>query len=189
MQINNIEQLWVVIAEYYRIEISKPVVIMYGSDMKDLKLEDVNDAFIKYRTNPNNKRMPFPADLRAIISPEFDIDNVAKTLPAKIMYLIQSKGRHWGQSFTAPRFFDDGIKAEVGEIGLSLIMNHGGWIPLVDEANESKSKEIFKAQMREEIKAISILSINGNLDEKIKLPNSGNNNNLQKLDFKGITNG
>lgn len=103
-------------AAYYNQQLADPVVAMYVKDLSDLNFNLVSEALNNIRRNPNTRKCPLPAEIRASV--EHSDDNAdAREIASKIYSAISKYG--WTNS--------DRARLYIGHLGWQIVELQGGW--------------------------------------------------------------
>ena len=151
--------LWAALGEYYRQPISDLVLKMYEQDVSDLPPEQVERALTEYRRSPKNRFPPLPANVRELVEPAINDDQLAVETAARIVTAISKFG--WNNPVPA--------KAFMGEVGWAVVEKQGGWENVCANTKASEIG-IFQAQVRELAKVQIKLARMGALDTPPALP-------------------
>lgn len=164
----SLKETILVTAAYYQQTLPDAVLRMYCEDLSDLPAADVISAYTAYRKNPKNKKMPIPAEIRAIVRPEENRDYRVQLTADRIFTAIQSHGEDWangyesvfsptGKYFFAQKngkresfhSFEDAFLSEVGEDALRVLQSKNlSWAGLCREYISYQNPSTFKAHLR-----------------------------------------
>lgn len=130
---------------YYGKKLDDTVVLMQVQDLQDLPVDDIVEAFTKYRIDPANRFAPLPANIRALIAPEVSDEQVGVEAASRIIEAMARVG------WVDPQ----GARAFMGEIAWEVVVREGGWTALC-ERTKNDDLPILKAQWRELAKVVAI---------------------------------
>lgn len=130
-------------AEYYCRDLKREVISMMVDDLIDLNLNEILKAYGEYRRDPKNRTMPLPAQIRAMLEPSLDPEQLARETTSRIIEGVSKFGYTWPQE----------AKEFIGEIGWSVVNAYGGWQNFCAGLGILFSIDSFNAQARELIKS------------------------------------
>lgn len=126
-------------AQYYGKDFKKEVIAMMLSDLDDLSMAAVLEAYNRYRKDPKSKFFPLPAQIREIVSPQISIDAEARAIVSRIIQSITRFGYCNGKE---ARLF-------IGEVGWSLVKEQGGWSYICENHGRNLNPGVFEAQLKQ----------------------------------------
>lgn len=158
-------------AAYYQQTISDAVLRMYCDDLADLPASNVISAYTAYRKNPKNRRMPMPAEIRAIANPSENRDYQIQLITDRMFAAIRTHGEDWANGYvsvfspTGKLFFadtangreefltfEDAFKASVGVEALGVLKaKRLSWRSLCQEYIAYDNPSTFKAHLRSSV--------------------------------------
>jgi hypothetical protein len=139
-----LKALLVATAMYYNHPLPDEALKLYVEDLADLPFEEVAQAIGEIRRDPNNRRCPLPALVRARLRPAHDPETLAKMVAGKILEAIARIGPY--------RVAE--AREHVGEVGWQVVEWSGGWENLCQIGNDDLG--MHRAQWRELAKAAAI---------------------------------
>jgi len=146
---DNLKKLIIHVAEYYDRDIKPAAVLMMANDLKEYPLDEINQAYEKYRKADKLFKFPMPAQIIAIMCPEPSEENLAREIASKISQAVTKFG--WPNA--------DDAKNYIGEIGWRVVERRGGWSYICQNLGVSIDPMTFEAQSRELAK-VAILAHN-----------------------------
>ena len=130
-------------AEVYGDVFSELRLETYCNMLRDIPIHRLSQAIQEILANPNQRRMPLPAEIRARASGEVSSDQEAVLASNRIVEAMHKFG--YPNPTEARRF--------MGELAWSVVESEGGWESLC-ERTTADHLPALKAQWRELAKAI-----------------------------------
>lgn len=131
-------------AYYKHDEIPPAVLQMYVADLSGHDPILVCKAYEKWRREPNNRTMPLPADIIAILSPKLSDDAASREAASRVIGAVSKFGQYQG----------DKARHYIGELGWEAMKRmFGGWSSLCGELT-LKQTPMIQAQLRDLCKAL-----------------------------------
>lgn len=127
-------------ASYYGKDLKPEVIQMMAEDLKDLPFVKISEAYRGYRTDPKNRAMPLPAQIRALVAPAPTSDAQAREIVERIKEAISKFGYADGA----------GARKYIGELGWKIVQGLGGWTKLCESDFLYNSSLIAQARNRAE---------------------------------------
>lgn len=158
-EIKSVKKYLVGLSVYYNKQLDPMSLEMMAEDLQALTFTEFQEAIKKYRMNPKNTQFPLPAALVAIIKPQENDLDVARTIANKIWDGIGKFGYTGAER----------AKEALGELGWEVVQQMGGWVSICQCASGDQ-RGIFVAQARELADSIMRLSKAGKLNHKFELP-------------------
>lgn len=120
---------------YYQLKLEGHVISMYAKDLSDLLLEDVLEAYKKYRQYPKNTRFPLPSQIRNILNQNINDEDKARDATGRIITAISKYG------------YSNPIEAKeyIGNLGWKVVERQGGWSTLCERVQNDQIP-IYQAQ-------------------------------------------
>lgn len=171
-------------ADYYGVVLNPKVLTMYCADLCDLNPKIIISAYIQWRKDPKNTRMPLPAQIRATINPDLDDRKLSIEISRQIENAISKHGWNWEDGYFSPNgvywesnnkiffSFKEALLEELGPIGFAVITRMG-WLNLRNKANEMEPGT-FHAQLRDTIDSTIYLERSGVNLAKLEFPKKNN---------------
>lgn len=142
-------------------EIQRPALKMILNAIDDLPFDAVSAGLDRWVKDPKSTRLPMPGQIRLFCGAiEPDDDTIARDTASKAVGAVSKFGYPNGRE----------ARAYIGELGWKAIERRGGWSAFCNL--ETRNESIVTAQMRDEIKALIVLSRAGRLDQPAMLPES-----------------
>lgn len=181
-QRTKIGRVWVSLAQLHGKELNPGVLKMILDSVSDLDPDQVLNALNQWAKTSKMLRHPLPAEIRQMVCPELDENSIAIEIAHKIDYLVIKLGYAWemgifngdgmiylntkNQAFLN---FKDAVISEIGEIGWAVVCKRGGWRAVAQSSNEME-EGTFKAQMREQVKAVMTMQKHGADLARLEMP-------------------
>lgn len=156
------------LAEYYGKDITPNQIKMYSEDLLDLTPEELTVAVKCYRTNPENKFFPLPAQLIEEIKPHMDERDDARDVSNLVIAAVSRYG------YTNPKEAEKSL----GSLAWEVIRRMGGWQSLCENLTTANIG-MFRAQIRDYAETVSKKSKRGDLDLRPALTNQ--NESIKEL--------
>lgn len=125
--------------------------------------DKILSAFDLYMNDTKNKFFPNPSQLREYLEHKIDSRLSANDLARQLDSLILDKGMTWDEGYYIDGIskyykgkdniryhsFDEAVISFVGQVGLNIISNRGGWKTFCRTGQEASNESVFIAQLRD----------------------------------------
>lgn len=171
---NNYEMIKLTIiasAEFYGQKLSDSQIKMYADVLKDFTAVEIKKAYEQLRSDVTIIRIPLPAKILSIIKPQKTDRQEAVELATAIIKSLQNHGFYFhfglvvGQKYVWEAFvncekiicesMEQALRLELGEKGLQVIKNIGGYSMLFSMWESSDETQFF-AQLRDRCEIASM---------------------------------
>lgn len=140
---------WAGVYEYHKEPISPPQSEAYARDVVQYTGDQLNQAWLIWRTQ--SMKAPMPLNLIEIIGKKMAIEDQAQLYAGNLMYCVSFYEKY---STCYPDAAEKWIKEHIGDIGLRVVQQLGGWKNIWDrseklvkepEMNIGSWRKMFKA--------------------------------------------
>lgn len=153
------KRFWLTVAAYYQYDLNETQLKLFAEDTAGISVENLRDAFDRYREQDRYQRFPFPPALIRIAMPQdTPIDN-ARLASIEIWNAIGRYG--WNNP--------DQARVSMGSLAWLVVERSGGWRRLCEESGHSDAG-IMRAQLRDIAESLHRKSERGELHRKADLP-------------------
>jgi len=137
-----------------------------------LTLEEFESAAIKWSLE--RKNFPAPSELIHLIHPPIEEKDEAQIVVNKIIEAIQTEGWTWPTWKPASRYIGgswrEDAKAKLGELGLHVVEQWGGWSIIHDSYFQAGEETVWRAQLRQFVETQVRLAKAGKMDYLPEIP-------------------
>jgi hypothetical protein len=161
------------LAKYYRQNVDLGIIKWMINDLESYSYEEVHKALEEYRKNTDSKYFPTSGQLIHFLKPEASESDIAVTTMDKIIYSIGKFG--WSNPKEAKEY--------IGELGWYVVEKNNGWLFICENLGLGLDIGVFKAQVRDSVKATKNMSEIGLLDKPLAL---NGKSELKVLDYVKI---
>lgn len=117
-RLQQIKALWIGFAEFYREAITPNQIRMYAEQLaEEFNDQEIAIAMNEYKRNPENTRMPLPAQLMASVRPKENENDIGRVCAGLIITAIGKFGSYRSQE----------AREFMGELAWSVVTFQGGW--------------------------------------------------------------
>lgn len=141
-EIKDLKEYLAHLSVYYQRPVPDIVLKMYVEDLQDLPFNQVRQSYDRYRRDPKNRTMPLPAQIRGMLEPQAEPENLARETVARILQAQDRFGYTWPKE----------AREFIGEVGWSVVQSYGGWENFCQGLGVHFSVDTFSAHARELIK-------------------------------------
>lgn len=164
------------LSELFNRQLSKESLGMMANMLDDLEFEKVINAIHQYSMDGKNKTFPLPGQIRDLINPSINDDQLAVDVSTRLVHAMSKFG--WTNESAAKEF--------MGPIAWMIVEREGGWRSICERISDD-DLGTFKAQTREMAKVFIIRHRNGSLGISPSFPSQ--NVIEKKIDISGLLKG
>lgn len=136
-------------AAYYSSHTNEVMIRLWADALKDLPIDHIKRAQKYFRLLPERKQMPTPAEIRSFVTPAEEADVSAVRIADLVINQVRKRGYMWldGEFIDKSILYagsdgwydnsDSACISVLGEEGLALVQQKGGWKRLCEEVNTS----------------------------------------------------
>lgn len=158
---NTIARRWMALAATHGKIFNKEAWTMMLDSVGDLPYERLKNALEGWLAGPKARTFPFPIDLREMIVPPVNDDDVAREAASRVIAAVTKFG--WAQPGAA--------KEWVGELGWVGVVRAGGWQYICENLGRRELPHgMFQAQLRDICLTVWRRAKAGVHDQPIALP-------------------